>query len=584
MLARTGDATYMFNVLVTTDNHVGYNEGDQVRGDDAANTFEEIMEIAKERSVDLVLQAGDLFHLNKPSRRSLYRVMQALKENTLGDKPVEFETLSLGDMRAINYEDPNLNIAIPVFGISGNHDDSGGTNMLSMNDILEISGLLNNFGRVGDNEDVVVKPILLRKGDSKLALYGIANVRDERLFRQFRAGRVRFLRAKEQPDDYFSILLLHQNHSGRSTTATNYIPEEVLPNFLDLVIWGHEHECLIEPRNNESKGFLVMQPGSSVATSLIEGEAVAKHIAILRIGDQKNLEFEKIRLKTVRPFAIRTASLRDDSGIDHTSPSAKEEVTEWLMKQVDELIHSAMFHWAQANPDKMEIPLPLVRFKVDYTGGYEIENVARFSGRFVGKVANTSDVLQVFTQKVTQTPKGQAGAVLDALEQSARSRFGTTESRVSLEALVHEFLTNLQVLKPSSMEELIAQYVEKDDKDAIEAYVNRAIEDNVKRNKEAPEELEKTLDKTCSSEDIAEEVVPDSEPESRAEQEREECSVENSPVAPVSAPVGRRSNQPPRPSVAPTIERRHDPTYAPLNVPKQINYGLIESDTDDGFD
>jgi double-strand break repair protein MRE11 len=32
---------------------------------------------------------------------------------------------------AINYEDPNLNVAIPVFSIHGNHDDPQGTGPVS---------------------------------------------------------------------------------------------------------------------------------------------------------------------------------------------------------------------------------------------------------------------------------------------------------------------------------------------------------------------------------------------------------------------------------------------------------------------
>ena len=56
----------------------------------------------------------------------------------------------------------------------------------------------------------------------------------------------------------------------------NYIPEQFLDNFIDLVIWGHEHECLIDPVWNGSQNFFISQPGSSIATSLSPGEAVPK--------------------------------------------------------------------------------------------------------------------------------------------------------------------------------------------------------------------------------------------------------------------------------------------------------------------
>lgn len=42
----------------------------------------------------MVLLAGDLFHDNKPSRKSMYQVMRSLRMNCYGDKPCELEMLS----------------------------------------------------------------------------------------------------------------------------------------------------------------------------------------------------------------------------------------------------------------------------------------------------------------------------------------------------------------------------------------------------------------------------------------------------------------------------------------------------------
>lgn len=81
-------------VLVASDNHVGYAERDSERGDDSWKAFDEIMTIAKERDVDMVLLAGDLFHDNKPSRKAMYNVMRSLRINCYGDKPCELEMLS----------------------------------------------------------------------------------------------------------------------------------------------------------------------------------------------------------------------------------------------------------------------------------------------------------------------------------------------------------------------------------------------------------------------------------------------------------------------------------------------------------
>lgn len=42
----------------------------------------------------MVLLAGDLFHENRPSRTSLFQTIAALRQYTLGDRPVALELIS----------------------------------------------------------------------------------------------------------------------------------------------------------------------------------------------------------------------------------------------------------------------------------------------------------------------------------------------------------------------------------------------------------------------------------------------------------------------------------------------------------
>lgn len=64
--------------------------------------------------------------------------------------------------------------------------------------------------------------------------------------------------------------------------------------------------------------------GSSVATSLCEGESSKKHVAILRIY-KKHFKVEPIALKTVRPFVFDSLVLADCT-IDFTTEKPSEEV------------------------------------------------------------------------------------------------------------------------------------------------------------------------------------------------------------------------------------------------------------------
>lgn len=78
-------------------------------------------------------------------------------------------------------------------------------------DLLQISGLVNYYGRTLESDNVLIKPVLLQKGHTKLALYGMSNIRDERLFRTFRDGKVKFFQPGKQKQDWFNIMSVHQN-------------------------------------------------------------------------------------------------------------------------------------------------------------------------------------------------------------------------------------------------------------------------------------------------------------------------------------------------------------------------------------
>jgi double-strand break repair protein MRE11 len=408
-------------ILVATDSHVGYNERDAHRQDDSWKTFDEVMCLAKEHDVDMILHAGDLFHENKPSRKSMYHVMRSIRQNCLGEKPCELEMLSDasenfgGIFDHVNYEDEDINVAIPLFAIHGNHDDPSGEGSFSPLDLLQASGLVNYCGRTPEVDKIQVKPVLLQKGRTKLALYGLSNVRDERLFHTWRDGNVKFFQPGTQKDEWFNIMSVHQNHHAH--TPTSYLPENFLPDFMDLVVWGHEHECLIDPRYNPEMGFHVMQPGSSVATSLMPGEAVPKHVAIISVTG-RDFQSESIRLKSVRPFIMKEIVLAEEKEIKDKelwrSSDNRAKITQHLNQIVEDLIEEAKREWLELQDDRgeneeLEVPRPLVRLRVEYTapqpGEFNVENPQRFSNRFMDRVANVNDIVQFHRRKKAPTRK-----------------------------------------------------------------------------------------------------------------------------------------------------------------------------------
>ncbi|CAK7563604.1 MAG: meiotic recombination [Sporothrix epigloea] len=485
-------------ILVATDNHVGYEERDPIRKDDSWRTFDEIMNLARSEDVDMVLLGGDLFHDNKPSRKAMYQVMRSLRQNCLGMKPCELEFLSdaaeifEGAVGHVNYEDPDINISIPVFSIHGNHDDPSGDGHYCSLDLLQVAGFVNYFGRVPEADNIKVKPVLLQKGATKLALFGVGNVRDERMFRTFRDHKVTFFRPGQQASDFFNLMVVHQNHHAH--TATSYLPENFLPDWLDLVVWGHEHECLIDPKKNPETGFHVMQPGSSVATSLVPGEAVPKHVAILNVTGRE-FTVEKIPLKTVRPFVTREIVLASEPKFKDLAKKRdnRAELTRRLMVVVEEMIEEAHAEYQTLHPDSNSgdvdcdddgAPLPLIRLKVEYTapdgGNFDCENPQRFSNRFAGKVANVNDVVYFHRRKTGTGASAakQSFASLPSLDAEA----GTDFNAIKVEALVDEYLAaqSLKILPQGEFGDAVNQFVNKDDKHAMDTFVSGSLANQLK--------------------------------------------------------------------------------------------------------
>lgn len=183
---------------------------------------------------------GDIFHENKPSRDTLVKAIRIFRKYTLSDRPVALRVLNNGDKPfqngdgGVNYGDPNLNVGLPTFTIHGNHDDPAGEENLSAIDILAADNLINYFGKTNMTGEGVgrvdIRPVLLEKGATRIALYGLGYMRDERLCRAFQTpGMVRWHvpEVEDGSGDFLSLFAVHQNRQKYG--AKNFLPEKFLP-------------------------------------------------------------------------------------------------------------------------------------------------------------------------------------------------------------------------------------------------------------------------------------------------------------------------------------------------------------------
>jgi double-strand break repair protein MRE11 len=384
----------------------------------------------------------------------------------------------------VNYEDPNYNVAMPIFVIHGNHDDPSGDGNLSPIDLLATAGLVNYFGKTASVDDITMVPILLRKGETKLALYGLGGIRDERLHRTFLQKKVKMMRPLDTDDSsWFSMLILHQNRVPHG--PTNYIPETFLDDFLDLVVWGHEHESMAcDPTVCTQRGFMVCQPGSSVATSLCEGEAKRKHAVILSVTGT-DFETTAIPLKTVRPFMTKDVALRD--AIPRIAPADANAINKFLCDQVDDMIAEVMEDHVAEPP-----MLPLIRLRVDCAlpfdapSGeppgkavpYAIVNPQRFGQQYTNRVANPRDILHYLRRK----GGAAAAAAQRRLKPIQHPADGTAlpaedPADVRVEDLVARFLgcQKLDIFPQNEFGDILRTSIEKTDNSLIERFVKDTI-------------------------------------------------------------------------------------------------------------
>ena len=323
-----------------------------------------------------------MFHHHNPSKKTIIRTSNILQKYVYGQKSHKYEVYCYEP----NFKNENLSVELPIFIIHGNHDDPSGIENISSIDIFA-NKELNYFGKINNYENFDLFPILFQKGKIKIALYGIGYIKDERLYLALQNKRVNYHR----PDDYknwFNILIVHQNRfKGHNIgkNKKNYLPEAFIPSFFDLVIWGHEHECFTEPIYNSEVGFHIYQPGSSIATSLIQAESKIKHIGLCEITGDK-FRILPIKLESVRPFIYNQFELKQFSD----KINNQDDIETILCNKIDECLNEVEI--GRKNKIYNDL-LPIIRLKIEYTG-YSMVRTIQLLRKYSDKISNINDVIQ----------------------------------------------------------------------------------------------------------------------------------------------------------------------------------------------
>ncbi|KAF4696661.1 hypothetical protein FOZ60_016671 [Perkinsus olseni] len=448
-----GDDASLMRIMIITDNHVGHKQDDPVRSLDSVCAFEEAMQRAKLAQVDLVVHGGDLFDIAR-------------------DEPP-------------NYEDPNYNVGLPVFMIHGNHDEPGGAGNMSVIDLLHTNRLVNYFGQQMDLDRIVIRPILIQKGETKLALYGLGNMRDERLNRAINAGKVRFeippgRGDSESESEYFSVMLVHQNRYkgvAGGVPGSSSLQNSQLPSFLDLVVWGHEHESIVDPVET-AQGFSVLQPGSSVQTSLSAGESLPKHIFLLELLKGRGWRTTPIPLTSPRPLLVQDVSMKELIAQRESRPDGSgEKMEELAWNSLSDVVRRMVAHgkelgkaqvlaykkWLEDNNltplykrDSARAVRPLIRVRVDVTvdEGDDDEGGGA-SGLPVGIQLNLEDHV------------------------SAGESDDTAADRDLMQDIIFNYVNGadcLDLIPETRLNEVVQEYVHKNETTAITHFVTRGRE------------------------------------------------------------------------------------------------------------
>ena len=249
-----------FKILICSDTHLGAHEKSKELQNDCYLAFEEILQKAEENEIDFIIHGGDFFDEQNPTKWCLTQTMNLMRKYLNGKPKNDYRVIYSMNENEDNSFSYNQGIKYPMYCIHGNHDIPSGIENISGLDILQTTGLINFIGKdinntinennennEYSNEILQLTPIIFIKNETRIALYGMSYKQHKEMHEIWAKGKVSII---EPEGEYFKILVVHQDVVKHN--EIHAIPKELLlKHDFNLVIFGHEHECIIQEGENK---------------------------------------------------------------------------------------------------------------------------------------------------------------------------------------------------------------------------------------------------------------------------------------------------------------------------------------------
>ena len=281
-----------FSFVHVADLHLGYMQYNlDVRREDFARAFEEVVEKTLELKPDFMLVAGDIFHHARPSNVTL--------ENAIRN----FRRLK--------------DAGIPVLAVDGSHDAAPNIMTGTVLNPLHSAGLIHYLPRLEgacwENESCYV--------------YGIPNFRTKRRTEEDLPAFYERNKPSPRPSK-FNIFTFHMAVDLPSVTPPYMeaeISPELIPEGFNYYAGGHVHT----PVETKFKSGLLVYSGCTETVSYQDAN-VEKGFYYVEVDEKGSPKLHRIKLESPRKFVILS---RDFSG---SMPQKITEEAANMVKEADE--------------------------------------------------------------------------------------------------------------------------------------------------------------------------------------------------------------------------------------------------------